>query len=121
MLHSQALATGSVRSEGGLSSSSQLLTVLSKDTPVQIWDVGHQKSDATAPAWMAKNVPNDELDLRVPIYDTSLAQCASDPFGRVLAVSTAFGEIRTYDVRASKRATSNNLIVKTAQMLSNLL
>lgn len=25
-----------------------------------------------------------------------------------------------YDVRASRRATSNNLIVKTAQMLSNL-
>lgn len=69
---------------------------------------------------MAKNVPNDELDLAVPIYDTSMAQCTIDALGRVLAVSTAYGEVRMYDVRASKRATSNNLIVSTAQMLSNL-
>ena len=57
----------------------------------------------------------------VPIYDTSLAACKSDPFGRVLAVSTAFGDIREYDVRANKRATCSNQIVKTSQMLSNLL
>ena len=55
------------------------------------------------------------------MHDTSLVQCSSDPIGRVLAVSTAFGEIREYDVRANKRATCNNTIVKTSQMLSNLL
>lgn len=41
--------------------------------------------------------------------------------GRLIAVSTAFGEIREYDIRASRRATCNNTIVKTSQMLSNLL
>ena len=67
-------------------------------------------------------MPNDELDLAVPIYDTSMTQCSgADPMGRVLATSTAFGEIREYDVRASRRATCNNMIVKTSQMLSNLL
>jgi len=49
-------------------------------------------------------VPNDELDLAVPIYDTSLAVCKSDPFGRVFAVATGYGDIREYDVRASRRA-----------------
>ena len=58
----------------------------------------------------------------MPIYDTAMAQCSgADPMGRILAVSTAHGEIREYDVRASRRATCDNTIVKTSQMLSNLL
>jgi len=79
---------------------------------MQIWDVDHQAKGSTTPAWQAKNVPNDELDLQMPIYDTSMA--VSDSMGRVMAVSTAFGEIRQYDVRASRRSTSSNLIVKTS-------
>ena len=56
------------------------------------------------------------------MYDTAMAQLTgADPMGRILATSTAHGEIREYDVRASRRATCDNTIVKTSQMLSNLL
>ena len=67
------------------------------------------------PAWSARNVPNDELDLAVPIYDTCMDQClGADPMGRILAVSTAYGDIREYDVRASRRPTCSDQVVKTA-------
>ena len=121
MLNSKALSQGSIRNNPQVAKAANLLSVLSKDTSIQIWDIDNQTKESTTPLWSAKNVPNDELDLQVPMYDTSMVQCSSDPIGRVLAVSTAYGEIREYDIRANKRATCNNTIVKTAQMLSNLL
>ena len=69
-----------------------LLAVLSKNTPIQIWDVDNQGKNSTTPAWLAKNVPNDELSLAVPMYDTPMAQISgADPMGRLLAVCTAYG------------------------------
>ena len=113
MVRSSCLTQGSLKTS--TPKEANLLACLSKDTPIQIWDVDNQAKGTAAPLWSARNVPNDELDLAVPIYDTSMAVChGADPFGRVLAVSTAYGEIREYDVRASRRATANNQIVKTA-------
>ena len=91
MMNSQALTQASIRSDAGAGKLANLMAVISKDTPVQIWDVDHQKKGSTAPLWFARNVPNDELSLAVPIYDTSLTQCASNMPGRILATSTAYG------------------------------
>ena len=65
MLHSKALAQGSLRDKDSAASiePAHLLTVLSKDTPIQIWDVAHQGKQSASPVWHARNVSNDELDL----------------------------------------------------------
>ena len=60
-----------------------------------------QTAQSKEPLWKAKNVPNDELDLQVPIFDTGLVTCEASE--RILAVCTGSGELRTYDVRASNR------------------
>ena len=93
MLQSKALAQVSLKNNPGANPpSAHLLAVLSKDTPIQVWDVDNQSKNSTTPAWHAKNVPNDELSLAVPIYDTSMAQISkADPMGRLLATSTAYG------------------------------
>ena len=47
-----------------------------------------------------RNVPNDYLDLKVPIFDKDIAFL--DP--HVFYVSTAYGQIRQFDTRAKKQA-----------------
>ncbi|KZV72890.1 hypothetical protein PENSPDRAFT_575348 [Peniophora sp. CONT] len=55
--------------------------------------------------WRARNVPNDSLSLRQPVRNTTLAFLnGRDGF---LAVGTAFGDVRRYDVRAQKRPVAN--------------
>ncbi len=45
----------------------------SKDQLLQIWDINDQKQiQSKKPKWMAKNLPNDELDLKIPIWDTDV-------------------------------------------------
>lgn len=52
-------------------------------------------------AWQSKNVPNDELDLAVPIYDTDV--CFYTPVNGkkrkrdLLVTCTGHGELRLYD------------------------
>lgn len=81
---------------------------------MQIWDVNGQDSNSKNPLWKAKNVPNDELDLTVPIYDTGMASLKdkSGIEGRVLAVSTAYGQVRLYDVRSSLKPQLDCQILK---------
>lgn len=44
------------------------LAILSKNQTMQLWDVNSEKM-----TFLAKNVPNDHLDLETPIFDTGLA------------------------------------------------
>ncbi|VDC06591.1 unnamed protein product [Peniophora sp. CBMAI 1063] len=55
--------------------------------------------------WRARNVPNDSLSLRQPVRNT----CLTFLNGREdsLAVGTAFGDVRRYDIRAQKRPVAN--------------
>ena len=61
-------------------------------------------------SFLAKNVPNDHLDLAMPIFDTGLAYLSED--GAQIAVSTGYGCVRTYDTRAGRKCRTNDLIFK---------
>ena len=49
--------------------------------------------------WKGKNVPNDELDLEVPIDDTDGIFTTPN----TLALAHAFQKVRLYDVRGQRR------------------
>ncbi|ELR24823.1 WD repeatcontaining protein 74, putative [Acanthamoeba castellanii str. Neff] len=53
--------------------------------------------------WTAKNVPNDFLDMPVPVWVTDLGFLPDDP--RRIAVVTGYHQIRVYDVKAQRRPT----------------
>ena len=65
------------------------------------------RSDATSKdllkqQWVARNVPNDDLDLMVPIWDKDLAWL-SKVNAHALATCTAYCEVREYDTRGQRR------------------
>ena len=72
------------------------LSACSKDGLLQVWDINSSKQ-----VWKSRILPHDELDLAIPIYETDLA--TRD--GRHYYVTTAFGEVREYDIRRQKRPT----------------
>jgi ribosome biogenesis protein NSA1 len=76
--------------------STQEVFCLFKDTPISIYDL--EKGDFS---WRAKNVPNDELDLKVPIFDTDVAYSKQSP--NLFYTATGYGEIRTYDRKTRPR------------------
>jgi len=59
--------------------------------------------------WRAKNLPNDHLNLRQPVRNTSLAyiQPSTSASQHHLLVGTQFGDIRRYDTRAARRPVAN--------------
>ncbi|KAI0797681.1 hypothetical protein C8Q75DRAFT_801608 [Abortiporus biennis] len=59
--------------------------------------------------WRAKNLPNDELNLRQPVRNTALAylQNSSAASNQHLLVGTQFGDVRRYDTRAARRPVAN--------------
>jgi hypothetical protein len=59
---------------------------LNKKSTLQIYD-----SELNKITWKSKNVPNDELDLMVPIWDTDLTQNKTNP--NIFYTSTAFGNV----------------------------
>lgn len=71
--------------------------VCSKNTLLQLWDIN--TAEKGKPVWMAKNLPNDELDLQIPIWDTGMVFDTE----KTMCVSTAEGQIRYYDINDGKR------------------
>ena len=69
------------------------------------YDLIKNKIDFTA-----KNLPNDELSLKIPIYDSDLIEIQNNP--RSFYVSTGYGEIRMYDKKASSKPILNSKIFK---------
>lgn len=65
---------------------------------MQVWDVNNNK----APKWTARNLPNDELDLKIPVWDTDLA-FLSRSNSHSLVACTAYSEIREYDTRGPRK------------------
>ncbi|PIL23894.1 hypothetical protein GSI_13645 [Ganoderma sinense ZZ0214-1] len=59
--------------------------------------------------WRAKNVPNDQLSLRQPVYNTALTylQPSSIPSQQHLLAGTTNGCVRRYDTRVARRPVSN--------------
>jgi hypothetical protein len=69
------------------------------------YDLIKNKIDFTA-----KNLPNDELSLKIPIYDSDLIEIQNNT--RSFYVSTGYGEIRMYDKKASSKPILNSKIFK---------
>jgi ribosome biogenesis protein NSA1 len=58
--------------------------------------------------WRAKNVPNDELSLRVPVHNTSIAFLSpSEGSTAHLLAGTHVGAVRRYDTRAARKPVAN--------------
>lgn len=78
---------------------------LFENTPLAIYNIEKNKIE-----FRGKNVPNDELNLRIPMYDTYAVESVSNP--RNVYVSTAYGDIRLYDKKASPRPVQNIKVSK---------
>jgi len=63
--------------------------LLNKKYPFQIYDIN--KNCIT---WKSKNVPNDELDLMVPIWDTDICQNKNNP--NLIYTATAWGNVNLF-------------------------
>jgi WD40 repeat protein len=59
--------------------------------------------------WNGKNVPNDELDLRVPINDVDATFFKNR---NCLACAHASNKVRVYDVRTNKQRPSSDFHLK---------
>ena len=60
-------------------------------------------------SWNGKNVPNDELDLRVPVNDTDATFFNNK---NCLACAHSDSKIRVYDVRTNKQKPSADYHLK---------
>lgn len=87
---------------------------LSKGTTIQVWDVNTSKQ-----TYQAKNVPHDELDLEVPIFDTGLT--FTDSSKNTVAVCTGYGAVRHYDFRAGKKARTNAQVLQNEMLISHIV
>jgi len=70
-----------------------------KENDLQIYDV----AQGMASVFKAKNVPRDNLDLRVPIWITAMHFLSPT----TLVTGTAYKQIRLYDIRAKQRPVSS--------------
>lgn len=80
-----------------------------RENDLKLWDL-----NTTQCTWKAKNVPNDFLDLRQPVWISSLRSLeleggsSSDSGGTTahqIIAGTAYRQVRLYDTRAQKRPT----------------
>ena len=71
-----------------------------------LYNINQQKIE-----FKGKNLPNDELNLRIPMHDMDIVEVKNNP--RLNYISTAYGEIRLYDKKASPRPSLNKKITNT--------
>ncbi|CAN0501766.1 unnamed protein product, partial [Ectocarpus sp. 12 AP-2014] len=76
-----------------------------KENDLKTWDLSTGKC-----IWKAKNVPHDFLDMRQPVWITSLCPLAAVTGGgggglQQMVAGTAHRQVRLYDARAQKRPT----------------
>ena len=83
-----------------LSNKKDLVYVLYRNHPFIIANIETKQVE-----FKAKNVPNDDLGLRVDMYDTCAVEMKSND--RLVYVGTAFGDVRGYDKRAQPRPIMN--------------
>ena len=79
---------------------------LYKNNPLVLYNIQEKKIE-----FKGKNLPNDELNLSIPIYDTDIIEVKNNP--RLNYVSTAYGEIRLYDKKASPRPSLNKKVTNS--------
>jgi len=69
---------------------------LYKNSLLVLYNIQEEKIE-----FKGKNLPNDELNLIIPMYDTGIVEIKNNP--RLNYVSTAYGEMRLYYKKASPR------------------
>ena len=79
---------------------------LYQNTPILLYNIEQQKVE-----FKGKNLPHDELGLKIPIHDTDVVEIKDNP--RLNYVSTAYGEIRLYDKKASPKPSLNKQVTKS--------
>jgi len=80
--------------------------LLYQNNPFILYNIDQQKIE-----FKGKNLPNDELNLRIPMHDMDIVEVKNNP--RLNYISTAYGEIRLYDKKASPRPSLNKKITNT--------
>ena len=80
--------------------------LLYQNNPFILYNINQQKIE-----FKGKNLPNDELNLRIPMHDMDIVEVKNNP--RLNYLSTAYGEIRLYDKKASPRPSLNKKITNT--------
>lgn len=83
--------------------STQEIFCLYRDNPIKIFDLERGKM-----TWSAKNVPNNEYDIKQGMFDTDVAYSKQNP--NLFYTSTAYGEIRSYDRKIRPRPMKDNKI-----------
>ncbi|KLO07968.1 hypothetical protein SCHPADRAFT_880969 [Schizopora paradoxa] len=115
-----------------LSSDAESFCYGGTEVDLSVWDTTRTFSDTTKPSqtfsdgkkrgrgselypaetWRAKNLPNDNLNLRQPIDITSISYLASSSkqtlgSGVHLVTGTQVGDVRRYDTRAARKPVAN--------------
>ncbi|EKX47431.1 hypothetical protein GUITHDRAFT_106874 [Guillardia theta CCMP2712] len=72
-----------------------------QENELQVYDLQTQTV-----SWKAKNVPENKLRLRLPVWVTDLQYLSSEDENK-LVICTAYGQIRLYDIRAQRRPVIN--------------
>jgi len=72
-----------------------------RDSTIQLWDIKLSR-ETKKPKWTAKNLPNDELDLPIPVWDTDLAYLSRTNAYSLVACS-AYCDVREYDTRGPRK------------------
>eukprot|EP00731_Ephydatia_muelleri_P028006 Em0019g879a len=81
-----------------------------RENDLKLWDGNNLEK----PVFEAKNVRNDFLDLRVPVWVTDLGFVPGAASQPVIAVGTGHKQLRLYDTRAQKRPVYNKEYGKAA-------
>ena len=67
-----------------------------RENDIQLYNIDTQET-----FWKAKNVSNDKLSLRVPIYITAVKFLGEDNTQKIIT-GTGYKQIRVYDVKAKR-------------------
>ena len=81
---------------------------------MQVWDIAD--ADRKQPKWQARNLPNDELDLAIPIFDTDVCYLTNTS----VCTCTGYGDVREYDIRGPRRPVINAKLTEGDIMLSKI-
>ncbi|KAJ2779413.1 Ribosome biogenesis protein nsa1 (NOP7-associated protein 1) [Coemansia javaensis] len=94
-----------------------LFAVGGREQELTVWDAGAitvasgqagaYAKPTSAPVFKSKNVPNDNLDLRVPVWITDMQFIGDDASAPTIAVSTGYKQIRIYDAKVQPRPVHN--------------
>lgn len=78
---------------------SKVIALGGKENDTKIYDIETKEE-----VWRAKNVPHDNLNLRIPIWVTALSfQRSTEDHGKCFFTGTGYKHLRFYDTRTSKQ------------------